>query len=270
MRQSPRGAPRGILSAGAGAPKFQLARYLPAEDLAHLVEHLWVVRWDLRGQEPHRQETLPYPCVHAVIEKGRSQVYGVHTGKFTRLLSEQGQVLGIKFRPGAFYPFVRWPVSRLTNRSVRFSEVFGRESTSLEDALAAPVDEGPALDLAERFLREGLPVQDERGRAAGEIVEWISAHREVTRVDAVAAHFELNKRTLQRLFDRYVGVSPKWVIKRFRVHEVAQRLAEGETVNWPAIVAELGYTDHAHFINDFKSIVGHTPAAYLRRLAAPR
>ncbi len=57
-------------------------------------------------------------------------------------------------------------------------------------------------------------------------------------------------------------VSPKWVIKRYRLHEVAERLAGGEVVDWPGMVVELGYSDQAHFIKDFKTIVGSTPAEY--------
>jgi len=57
-------------------------------------------------------------------------------------------------------------------------------------------------------------------------------------------------------------VSPKWVIKRYRLHEVAERLAGGEVVDWPGMVVELGYSDQAHFIKDFKTIVGSTPGEY--------
>ena len=70
-------------------------------------------------------------------------------------------------------------------------------------------------------------------------------------------------RTLQRLFERYVGVSPKWVLRRYRVHEAAARLADGgSTITWAEVAAELGYFDQSHFIRDFTAAVGMTPAAY--------
>src|SRR5947207_836012 len=82
------------------------------------------------------------------------------------------------------------------------------------------------------------------------------AHPEITRVDDIVCCLNLKKRTLQRLFSQYVGVSPKWVIKRYRLHEVAARLAEGEVIDSAEIALELGYFDQAHFIKDFKAIVG--------------
>ena len=262
------GKPRGILNLKAGETKFQLSRYLPAQDLSFFVEHYWIVSWDLTGQEPYVQETLPYPSVHLVIEKNQSKVYGVVTRKFARLLENKGRAFGIKFKPGAFYPFVKSPVSRFTNATISFWDAFGLDGQALEEAFLSQEDEGELIALAEKFLRERLPEQDKNVRVINEIVDSIIAHREITKVDDVVSRLNLNKRTVQRLFKQYVGVSPKWVIKRYRLHEVAERLAGGEAVDWPEIVLELGYSDQAHFIKDFKTIVGRTPAEYAKGLSS--
>jgi AraC-like DNA-binding protein len=265
MIKSTIGKPRGILNLKAGEKKFQLARHLPAQDLSFFIEHYWIVSWDLREQGPYVQETLPYPCVHLVFEKDQSRVFGVETGKFARLLENKGRVFGIKFKPGAFYPFVKSPVSQFTNDSISFWDAFGVESKALEEAILSREDEGEMIELAEKFLRERLPEQDKNVGIINEIVDYIIAHREITKVDDVVSRLNINKRTLQRLFRQYVGVSPKWVIKRYRLHEVAERLAEGKVVDWSGIVLELGYSDQAHFIKDFKAIVGRTPAEYARQ-----
>ena len=262
------GKPRGILNLKAGETKFQLSRYLPAQDLSFFVEHYWIVSWDLTGQEPYVQETLPYPSVHLVIEKNQSKVYGVVTRKFARLLENKGRAFGIKFKPGAFYPFVKSPVSRFTNTSISLWDAFGVDGKALEEALLSREDEGAMIELAEKFLRERLPEQDKNVRVINEIIDSIIAHREITKVDDIVSRFNLNKRTVQRLFKQYVGVSPKWVINRYRLHEVAERLAGDEVVDWPEIVLELGYSDQAHFIKDFKTIVGRTPAEYAKGLSS--
>ena len=158
------------------------------------------------------------------------------------------------------------PVSQFTNASISFRDAFGIDSKALEEALLSREDEGEMITLAENFLRERLPEQDKHVRFINEIVDCIIAHREITKVDDVVSQLNLNKRTLQRLFRQYVGVSPKWVIKRYRLHEVAERLAEGEVVDWPGMVVELGYSDQAHFIKDFKTIVGSTPAEYAKQI----
>ena len=80
-------------------------------------------------------------------------------------------------------------------------------------------------------------------------------------VDELCAHAGYSKRTLQRLFREYVGVTPKWVLQRVRLHEAADRMADGEG-DWPGLALELGYFDQAHFIKAFKAAIGRSPAEY--------
>jgi AraC-like DNA-binding protein len=87
----------------------------------------------------------------------------------------------------------------------------------------------------------------------------------ILKVDNLIERFNYSKRTLQRLFRQYVGVSPKWIIQRYRLHEAAEQIASGQAENWPALAVDLGYFDQAHFIRDFKAIVGQSPAEYARR-----
>ena len=71
-----------------------------------------------------------------------------------------------------------------------------------------------------------------------------------------------SKRTLERLFREYVGVGPKWVIQRYRLHDAAEHAATGKACDWADVAARLGYADQAHFIRDFKRFVGQSPAQY--------
>ncbi len=190
-------------------------------------------------------------------------------GRFSVLLKDKGGVFGIKFRPGAFYPFLKSPVSRLTDRVISISEVFDVDTKSLEESIMSQEEDQKMIELAEAFLRQALPARDKNVTEACRIVDRIMADREITRVDDVVSRLGLNKRTLQRLFSQYVGVSPKWVIKRYRLHEAAEQLASGEVADLSKMAVDLGYFDQAHFIKDFKSIVGKSPAEYLKTIGAP-
>ena len=72
----------------------------------------------------------------------------------------------------------------------------------------------------------------------------------------------LGPRTLQRMFLQYAGVSPTWVIRRYRLLEAAESVREGKPVSWAEIAAGLGYADQAHLTRDFRAATGQTPAAY--------
>jgi transcriptional regulator GlxA family with amidase domain len=84
----------------------------------------------------------------------------------------------------------------------------------------------------------------------------------------LARHAGLSQRSLQRLFERYLGLGPKWIICRARVQEAADRVAAGQPVDWAALAVDLGYHDQAHLIHEFKAQVGFTPAVYAERCAA--
>jgi AraC-like DNA-binding protein len=255
---------QGILHPAA-AP-FSLSRHRPAPDLAVFVERHWIVRWDLRGREPYRQETLPHPCVNMVIEADRARVYGVETARSAQLLEGRGYAVGTKFRPGAFRPFAGFDVAELTDRSLSLTEVFG--DGSVADAVRASEDAGEQIRLVEAFLRERLPEPDGNVLTIARMARAMLDDPSIVRVEDLTARFEMSARTLQRLFRRYVGVGPKWVLQRARLHDAVDRIDSGRAGDLAALALELGWFDQAHFINDFKALVGCSPAEYAAACAS--
>ncbi|MBW7459125.1 AraC family transcriptional regulator, partial [Paenibacillus sepulcri] len=209
---------KGILNAESGMRSFSLSRLLPGQDLAPYIEHLWILRWDLRGQAPHSQTVLSFPSIQLAFERTGQRIetflYGVPDTTFTRVLEGEGQVLGVKFRIGGFYPFWNQPVSSLTNQVIPFREIFGSGPGMLEERLFSEAKEEEQAWIAWEFLRERLPEPDGNVELVNRIVAAIIGDREMVRVEDIVSLFGINKRTLQRLFSRYVGVSPKWVIQR--------------------------------------------------------
>lgn len=259
------GKARGILRHTPGPGEFHHARIAPSPGLAGIVQHFWIVRWDLRGAAPQVRESLPHPNVHLVLQPGQTRIHGVQTGRFTRTLEGRGGVFGVKFRPGGFRPFLRRPVSSLRNGSLPLCDVFGAAADSLEDDVFAQQDDTHRVAVAERFLAACMPPADPNVERVGEIVDDIAADRSITTVEHLLDRWCVGKRPLQRLFNEYVGIGPKWVINRYRLHEAIERLADEVPVNWAELALDLGYFDQAHFIRDFKALVGCSPAAYTKR-----
>ncbi|MNR19529.1 DNA-binding transcriptional activator FeaR [compost metagenome] len=119
--------------------------------------------------------------------------------------------------------------------------------------------------MVESMIRSKLPAQDEQVTLVNQIVDFVYGQPEITKVDALCEHFQMNIRTLQRLFDQYVGVSPKWVIKIARIQSAAETTDGTDTHNWSKLSMDLGYHDQSHFIKDFKSVLGQTPEEYALR-----
>lgn len=264
-----RGKPRGILRPAAIEQKFALGRYEPAVELAALVEHYWTVHWDLRGEPPYLQETLPFPCAHLVFDAAAARIWGVVRAKFSTVLEDQGSVFGVRFRPGGLRAFCSMSVARITDRVVAAETIFGDACAPMVAALRDGADDAALGPLVDATLLGREPNADTNIALVGAIVDRIIADRTLIRVEAVADYFALSRRSLQRLFHEYVGVGPKWVISRYRLQEAAERLAGPEPPEPLALALELGYFDQAHFIKEFKAIVGEPPAEYARSLGRP-
>jgi AraC-like DNA-binding protein len=256
------GRARGMLRKHLPAGKMRHARRCPADDLAFWIAHYWMIRWDLRGCEPYVAESLPHPNVHVIFETAGSVVAGVQTRMFSRVLEGQSQVFGIKFKPGGFRPFLKFATSKLADRVVAAESILGKDVNALESILLSSGEENEKVEAANAFFRARMPKPDAVIEGVGRIVERILEERDIKTVDDLVDRTGIGKRSLQRMFNEYVGVSPKWVIRRYRLHELVERFNSNDEPRWADLALELGYFDQAHLINDFRSITGYSPTEY--------
>lgn len=246
----------GLLRPWERGRSFQLERVEPSAGLRRIVERHWVVRWDLRGSEPFRQEVLPHPSINLVVEPDQSWVWGVPTKRASRMLDGTGWAVGAKFQPGAFTACTGIDAVRLTNARLDVCGAFGH---TLE-----PLDHEPLsiIVAVERLLAPHAAIDDPALDLVAQVLDSMRRLPPTARVEEIANVNHVASRTLQRLFRRYVGVSPKWVLKRLRIHQAVERISSQPSGDWSGLALDLGYYDHAHFIRDFRLIVGRSPAEY--------
>lgn len=249
----------GILNPRAGEARFTLARYPPSPALAAFVDRYWIVRWDLDA--PFAQETLPHPCVNLVLGDHQPGVHGPAIPRFVAQLTGAGSVLGVKFLPGGFRPFLGRDVHELAGRSISVRAMFGDDAAALEACDPAASD-AARVAHADAFLAARAPAPDPSIDLVSRAVAAAQAEPRLARTAELAGRVDVSPRTLERLFRSYVGVSPKWVIRRYRIHEACERAKTGVAPAWADLAHELGYFDQSHFIRDFKAQVGRTPADY--------
>ena len=250
-------------------------RFEPAHALRPWVEHYWTVAWDLRGGPPFVAEVVTHPSVHLTVETGSvarfghdlpaGLVHGVVTRRFSVELRGSGRVFGVKFHPGGFGAFTGADVGAWPDRVVPLAAAFGEASPAYVDAvLAEDADQGRAA-VADSFLAERVPGRDARYDEVLAMVDDIRTDPALTSVEAVSRRHAVSGRTLQRLFRRYVGAGPKWVIQRARLHDAVDRIDAGDYADLATLAVDLGWFDQAHFTRDFTALVGQPPAAYAAR-----
>lgn len=230
--------------------------------MQEVLDHYWIVEWNLKDQPPYTQKTLPYPCVNLVFDLGKTAVFGVVTGAFDYTLHGTGKVLGLRFKPGGFYGLLGAPVRSITDKTVSLQAALGLDGNQAELAVLTCNDDQSMVDAATALL---LPLLTPVDQQLIQIQQWLAllqTNTDMQRVEQFAKHIGVNIRTLQQMFVDYIGVSPKWILRRYRLHDLAFCLAEGTQPDLAQLAVDLGYFDQAHLSKDFKKLIGCTPASY--------
>lgn len=266
---------KGVLRPEEMARHVAFDETAPSHAAAPWVERVWSVTWDLPAGVEHVNSIVPHPSVSLTVERGEVDrdgapgpgvwVTGVTTRRFDAVCRGRGGVVGVKFHPGGFTALTGIPAAELTDRS-RLADGLVPGSASLAglplDARAA----GPALcALVEDLARE-------RGTDLGYAqVGLVVQHLQdptVVRVDDLADRCGLSVRALQRLLRRYVGVGPKWMVARRRLHDAVATIDSGYDGSLADLAATAGWYDQNQFARDFLALVGTTPSAYRDRATA--
>ncbi len=266
---------RGILDPWLMRQRVQLTRYPAGAALDGLIDRFWAVRWDLPPGVAHEQQLLTHPGAnvsvgHANGEPGQLQpgpvearLYGVARGLSARVLVGRGWTVAAMTRPGGLGAFITGSAADFTDRIVPLGQALGTDEAALVRQVTAEPGEAARVALLAAALEQA--VDPERTLPAAEVAgvaRLAEEDRAVRRLGDLCARSGIGARTLQRMFLQYAGVSPTWVLRRYRLLEAAESVREGKPVSWAEIAADLGYADQAHLTRDFRAAIGQTPTAY--------
>ena len=89
-------------------------------------------------------------------------------------------------------------------------------------------------------------------------------YQQPLRIDALSESICLSNRGLQKLFKKYVGMSPVFYKKITRFNQAANLLLRQQDTPLTQIAYMCGYYDQAHFIKDFRQFGGISPSEFLQ------
>jgi AraC-like DNA-binding protein len=255
-------AERGVLYP-ARLPTFHR---LPAPDaVAVLVRWFWIPEWDLAPGRSSRQHLIAFPACNLVVEPDVVGLAGPTTRTSYRDLVGTGWAVGALLRPAAVPRFAADPAAlRDTYKPLDLPGLAG----PVRSAMAGPGDRrGLAVETFTDWLVANAPEPTQDGLLANTMADLIETCSDIRTVEDVATRLGVSTRTLQRLARRYVGLTPSVMIRRRRLQQAAERLRAEPATSLAAVAADLGYADHAHLANEFRSVLGITLSAYRRQRA---
>lgn len=271
--RTPTSSQAGILRPDQLARHVHLERTECSPDLSPWVEYYWSLRWDLPLGTSYVSSTLPHPACNLSVERGHQRdgvgadpvvVTGVVTKRFDVTIRDAGWVYAAKFRPGGLAALTGVNARTLRDATVPASEVLDPATTDAIRELGPDItpDEGKRQFDAVLGRLATTPTDDYL--LLLDVIAAMLDDRSLLKVAQVEQKCRVGTRTLQRLFERFVGVSPKWVLSRYRMHDVVTDLDAGYGGSLADLAAKYGWFDQAHFTREFTDLVGVPPRAYQR------
>lgn len=225
-----------------------------------------VCYWALTAEQapPWKSRILPDGSNDLIIDlsaEPRPFVVGAMRRADVVPLAGRVDLLGVRFRPGGALPFLRVPMYQLTDKHVALDALWGGAADSLADAVAA-APPGDRVTVLEQMLLAGLRQPRWDDDLTPRAVTLMRRTRGGIGIRAAAQALGVGERRLERAFDLAVGLSPKRFARVLRflgaVREIGRRTARPLA----AVAFDSGYSDHPHFIREFKRLAGVTPAQY--------
>lgn len=256
--------------------------FRPRGALGELVECVWTL--DVPADEATEpQNILPDGCVEWIAHLGdtpyehgadgvlREQARAFVVGPQERALriTPRGALrcVGIRFTSAGAAPAFGVRASELTGRTVEAHSLDARFANALTARLDPDVDASAWAAAAETALHERFGGQVALDPLAHAASRAILAARGRVSIETLAEKFGRSRRQLERVFEREVGLAPKFLARIARFQH-AYGLAHVDAPDWSAVAADAGYADQAHLIRDFRAFAGTTPVSLCASAAA--
>ena len=169
--------------------------------------------------------------------------------------------VSVAFALGAAPCFLAPSLGVLRDELVPLEEVCGGAGAFLRERLLEAASPGDALAVMEDFL---IGQMADGASPDPAVIAAARALARGSRVGEVSDRLGLLPHTLRRRFTAQVGLTPKRFGRVQRLQRLVRGLDGQARVDWAATAARHGYCDQAHLADEFRELVGVTPAGYLR------
>jgi AraC-like DNA-binding protein len=247
----------------------------PAADLAGLVGSYYVMSTPVgmtdftRAEIPHLrfllegESTLQHGDESVTYRAPLALVCGPSLKAGNVAVSGGSTIVGASITPLGWQTIFGVPMRELSNRKAALDDFGPFDMAAFAERLAAASDDATMFGLVDAALRHLSRRQPKVNDAFLETaLAWLLDPRS-PRVDTLIDAAELSHRQVDRLCQTYFGAPPKRLHRVYRALNVAAQLAWTEETDWRQVASDQ-YYDQAHFIKDFKELIGCTPSTYVK------
>ena len=235
---------------------------LPAHELQNVIYCYWQLKTTKPLSSPFIYRVVADGCIDIFFElnsPAENFVMGF-CKKFTEFpLDHSFNYIGVRFLPTMFPQLFKVDASEISNRFEELQMVVPETSHFIATHFNVTQNIDEAKEILDNYFTEllGKSKFDNDPRLY-EAIEIILNKAGVLDIEK-DINTGISYRQLRRLFEFYIGDTPKTFSKVVRFQNILKAKPSKQSLRQNKLFFDVGYYDQAHFIKEFRNFYGVTP-----------
>jgi AraC-like DNA-binding protein len=179
-------------------------------------------------------------------------------------------LLVVVFNLDGFYRLFQVPVDSLDGEQLHHPDSFTATPVFQElwEVLKRSVTVEERVALLKDYISSVTHAAEDGAQPLLEGADYFN-DPQIQPAKAIAADADLSERTVQLRFKKYVGYSPKEMLRFLRFKQVINSIehSANTSIDWFDLIHDFGYHDQSHLIKDFQHYLGTTPETFIKQIA---
>ncbi len=244
--------------------------------LKNIIKYFWVLESESEVSIMHKLLPVtnidfifnfcPSPITY-INEKGKTETDCIHLngirGNYLTI-NQTGKlkVFGVSFHQAGLFPILKSPLDELADKTINLDDILTRFTDDIMEKAALADSDLDILKIIENKIVDLLDISLMPDKRIYNLINVCSSDENLN-INDFCENTGINRRTFERIFNKYIGVSPKLFMRINRFQKTIKEL--NQTSLLTSIAYDNNYFDQTHFIKDFKSFMGSTPTEFLNK-----
>ena len=192
-------------------------------------------------------------------------LYGKSAPEATWTTHENSSIIAWFFKPFSIATLFDISAATLAERPVELSNWDAQKTLALRTQLLHAGSIPGSIDVLNNLLQHLLEKNSRECEIIRQATDHMMCFPDKDSIETVLKDLSLNERTFQRMFKKYVGITP---VQYRRICQFQSSFAQvkGQQFDKLADVAyDNGFADQSHFIRAFREFTDITPNDYLKK-----
>jgi len=212
---------------------------------------------------------MPALLFHSQEEKGNERIdeltlYGKSTPADKWEVRSGETIVAYFFKPFSLAPLFNLAATELKSEPIDLSLWNARKTNALRVQLSSARTLDQKLAALDHLLHVQVAQQGEFCELIRRATEWMMMEVGADVLPELRKELNINERTFQRVFKKYVGVTPNEFRRICQFQLSFTKVRGGRFEHLTDVAFDSGFADQSHFIRTFKDFTQTRPRDYLK------